>query len=81
MQAQEGRPRRIGILGLGCGTLAAYGRAGDTLRIYEINPLVLEIANSEFTYLKDTPAKVEVAHGRRPPGAGSRAAASSSTCW
>jgi hypothetical protein len=63
MQAQEGRPRRIGILGMGCGTLAAYGRSGDTLRIYEINPQVLEIANSQFTYLKDTPAKVEVALG------------------
>jgi hypothetical protein len=63
MQAQEGSPRRIGILGLGCGTLAAYGRAGDTLRIYEINPQVLEIANRNFTYIKDTPAKVEVALG------------------
>jgi hypothetical protein len=63
MLALEGRPRRIGILGLGCGTLAAYGRAGDTLRIYEINPLVIEIANRDFTYLKDTPAKVELALG------------------
>ena len=63
MHAQEGQPRQIGILGLGCGTLAAYGRAGDTLRIYEINPLVLDIAQSEFTYLKDTPAKVEIALG------------------
>ena len=63
MKALEGHPRRIGILGLGCGTLAAYGRPGDTLRIYEINPLVLEIARRDFTYLKDTPAKVEVALG------------------
>ena len=63
MHAQEGKPRRIGILGLGCGTLAAYGRGGDTLRIYEINPLVLDIANRNFTYIKDTPAKVEVALG------------------
>jgi hypothetical protein len=63
MQAQEGPPRRIGILGLGCGTLAAYGRPGDTLRIYEINPLVLDIAKREFTYLRDTPARVEVALG------------------
>ena len=63
MKALEGPPRRIGILGLGCGTLAAYGRSGDTLRIYEINPQVVEIANREFTYLKDTPAKVEVALG------------------
>lgn len=63
MRSLEGAPRRIGILGLGCGTLAAYGRAGDTLRIYEINPLVLEIARSQFTYLADTAAAVEVAMG------------------
>jgi len=63
MRALEGKPRRIGILGLGCGTLAAYGRAGDTIRIYEINPLVLDIARSEFTYLKDTPATIETAIG------------------
>jgi SAM-dependent methyltransferase len=63
MQAQEGWPRRIGILGLGCGTLAAYGRPGDTFRIYEINPLVLDIARTEFTYLRDTPARVEVVLG------------------
>jgi hypothetical protein len=63
MRATEGWPRRIGILGLGCGTLAAYGRAGDTFRIYEINPLVLDIARREFTYLSDTPAKVETATG------------------
>jgi hypothetical protein len=63
MKALEGHPRRIGILGLGCGTLAAYGRPGDTLRIYEINPQVVEIARRDFSYLKDTPAKVEIAMG------------------
>jgi hypothetical protein len=64
MTALEGRgPRRIGILGLGCGTLAAYGRRGDTLRIYEINSLVLDIARHDFTYLSDSQAKVEVAMG------------------
>src|SRR5579883_214248 len=63
MAALAGKPRRIGILGLGCGTLAAYGRAGDVIRIYEINPLVLRIANSQFTYLRDTAAAVEVALG------------------
>jgi hypothetical protein len=63
MRALEGHPRRIGILGLGCGTLAAYGRAGDTLRIYEINPLVVELAQSQFTYLRDTAARVETAVG------------------
>jgi hypothetical protein len=63
MRAQQGHARRIGMLGLGCGTLAAYGQAGDTVRIYEINPLVVELANREFTYLRDTPAKVEIAMG------------------
>jgi SAM-dependent methyltransferase len=63
LAGKPGVARRIGILGLGCGTLAAYGRAGDTIRIYEINPLVLEIARSEFTYLGDTPAHVETVLG------------------
>src|SRR6202050_223028 len=63
MGALTGSGRRLGVIGLGCGTLAAYGKPGDTLLIYEINPLVLHIARSEFTYLQDTPAKVEVALG------------------
>jgi SAM-dependent methyltransferase len=63
LAGKEGVPRRIGILGLGCGVLAAYGHPGDTFRIYEINPLVLELARSEFTYLRDTPARVEVVLG------------------
>ena len=68
MTALEGHPRRIGILGLGCGTLAAYGRAGDTIRIYEINPQVLEIANRDFTYLKDTAGQSRSRLRRWPPG-------------
>ena len=63
MTALAGAPRRVGILGLGCGTLAAYGHAGDTFRIYEINPLVLRIAQTEFSYLRDTKARMEVAMG------------------
>jgi SAM-dependent methyltransferase len=63
MGALTGSGRSLGVIGLGCGTLAAYGKPGDTLRIYEINPLVLNIARTEFTYLRDTPAKVEVTMG------------------
>jgi spermidine synthase len=63
MRALEGHPRHIAILGLGCGTLAAYGRPGDTLRIYEINPLVVEIARRDFTYLSDTAAGWDVTIG------------------
>jgi hypothetical protein len=56
-------PRRIGLVGLGTGTLAAYGRAGDSLRIYEINPAVRELALSRFTYLTHSAARVEIVLG------------------
>ena len=60
----EGRKeRRIAIMGLGVGTLAAYGRAGDTVRIYEINPQVVDIARRPFRYLELCPAKVELVMG------------------
>ena len=59
---QEG-PRRIGVLGLGCGTLTSYGRAGDVFRLYEINPLVVRLARSQFTFLGDSAARLEVALG------------------
>ncbi|MGE5569231.1 MAG: spermidine synthase [Rhodospirillales bacterium] len=58
-----GAPRRIGVLGLGTGTIALYGRPGDTIRIYEINPLVVQLARSEFTYLRDSKAQVEIVLG------------------
>ena len=54
---------KVGIIGLGAGALLPYAKAGDTFRIYEINPLVLDMARTWFSYLKDTPAKVEVALG------------------
>jgi len=54
---------RVGVVGLGAGTLAAYGRTGDTFRFYDINSDVVELARSEFTFLKDSRAKVEVALG------------------
>lgn len=54
---------RVGVIGLGTGTLAAYGRAGDYFRFYEINPLVLRLARSQFTFLGDSKAKLDVAMG------------------
>jgi len=57
------RPRRVGIIGLGTGTLAAYGRKGDVFRFYDINPLVEKIARYRFTYIRETPADVEIAPG------------------
>jgi len=54
---------RVGILGLGAGTMAAYGRPGDVYRFYEINPQVIELARTEFSYLADSDASVEVVLG------------------
>jgi spermidine synthase len=57
------RPRRIGVIGLGAGTLAAYGRAGDHISFYEINPGVEPIARNAFTYLRESGAAVDVIQG------------------
>jgi SAM-dependent methyltransferase len=56
-------PRHIGLIGLGAGTLAAYGRSGDRLRFYDINPQVIELSRREFSFLADTPAEVEIVTG------------------
>lgn len=56
-------PLRAGIIGLGAGTLSSYGRAGDTFRYYEINPLVVDFARRHFRYLSGTPARTEIALG------------------
>ena len=58
-----GRPRKIGVIGLGAGTLAAYGRAGDRMRFYEINPAVLPVAQNLFTYLRDSAATLSFVEG------------------
>ncbi len=67
-------PVRVGVIGLGAGTLAGYGRAGDSFRLYEINPQVIELARGQFSYVTDSRAKVEVSLGdarlsleREPP--------------
>jgi hypothetical protein len=62
---KTGKPVRIGVVGLGVGTLAAYGRPGDTLRFYEIDPDVIRVAQDPryFTFLKDSPAKVDIVLG------------------
>jgi hypothetical protein len=53
----------LGVIGLGAGTLSAYGRRGDIVRFYEIDPDVVAIARREFTYLASTPATVQIALG------------------
>lgn len=73
-QDETSGPLRVGLIGLGAGTLAAYGRPGDYYRFYEINPLVLRLATTEFTFLKDCKARLDIALGdarlsleREPP--------------
>ncbi|MDB5799206.1 MAG: hypothetical protein JWL63_145 [Rhodocyclales bacterium] len=48
--------KKVGVIGLGAGTLAAYGQPGDNYRMYEINPEVIELAQKEFTFIGDSPA-------------------------
>ena len=72
------RPIRVGVIGLGTGTIAAYGRLGDYYRFYEINPLVSRISyagpSGQFTFLSDCRCQVQVSMGdarlsleREPP--------------
>jgi SAM-dependent methyltransferase len=72
--SRQGPPVRVGVIGLGTGTIAAYGKPGDVYRFYDIDPRVVKLARSEFTYLADSQAKIELALGdarltleREPP--------------
>jgi hypothetical protein len=69
-----GRKRNIGVIGLGAGTIAAYGQPGDRIRFYEINPADIPIAQNSFTYIRESGAQVSFAVGdartmltREPP--------------
>ena len=57
--------RRVGVAGLGAGTLAAYANAGDRWTYYEIDPAVRHIATDPklFCYLQECPAEVRVVLG------------------
>jgi hypothetical protein len=56
-------PLRVGVIGLGTGSLAAWGAKGDVFRFYEINPDVIRAARTDFTYLGDSDATIETALG------------------
>jgi protein-L-isoaspartate O-methyltransferase len=57
------RPRRLGVVGLGVGTLATYARAREKLLFYELDPNVIELAQRDFTFLRDSAANVSVVPG------------------
>src|SRR5512146_274950 len=63
IKVSESAPIRVGVVGLGAGTLAAYGRPMDVYRFYEINPQVVEIARREFSFLGDSRARIETVLG------------------
>lgn len=54
---------RVGVVGMGVGTLTTYGRSSDTFRIYEIDPDIVYLADTYFSYVRDSPADVEVVLG------------------
>jgi hypothetical protein len=59
----QNEPRNIGVIGLGAGTVAAYGQPGDRIRFYEINPAVAPIARNVFTYIRESGAQVSIVEG------------------
>ena len=56
-------PRRVGVVGLGAGAIAAYSRRGDLFRFYEIDPQVAAVAVTEFSFLRDSPAQTDIVLG------------------
>ncbi|HEX7720003.1 MAG TPA: fused MFS/spermidine synthase, partial [Woeseiaceae bacterium] len=54
---------RVGIVGLGVGTLAAYGETSDEFRFYELNPSVIELAHRHFSFVQDSSATIDIALG------------------
>jgi SAM-dependent methyltransferase len=57
------RAKRVAVVGLGTGTIAAYGKAGDTIRFYEINRQVIDIAQELFFFTRESPAHIEIVEG------------------
>jgi spermidine synthase len=54
---------RVGVIGLGAGTLARYGQKGDHYAFYEINPLVIDLAQTQFDFVHQSAADVQVIPG------------------
>jgi len=60
---RRGQSKRVGVVGLGVGTLAVYAEKGDYFRFYEINPAVIHLANSFFEYLSQCRSELDVIPG------------------
>jgi spermidine synthase len=53
----------VGVIGLGAGAIAAYGQPGQTIVFHEIDPAVVDIAQTWFSYLRDSRAHIEIVTG------------------
>lgn len=63
LRAGQPRPLNAGLVGLGAGIMAAWGRPGDKFVFYEINPLVPQLAREYFSYLAESQAEVDLVMG------------------
>ena len=63
LRARDDRPLQVGMVGLGAGTIAAYGRPGDSYTFFEIDTAVAEMAREYFSFLADSPATIHVLFG------------------
>ena len=54
---------RVGVIGMGAGTMAAFAEPGHYYRIYEINPEAIHIAQNYFSYLKDCKGECDIVLG------------------
>jgi hypothetical protein len=57
--------QRVAAIGLGAGSVACYGRSGESWTFYEINPAVVRISRDDhlFTFLADCPPKPNIVMG------------------
>jgi hypothetical protein len=62
-RGESGLPLTIGAVGLGAGTVAAWGRSGDRIRFFEIDPNVIVFARTYFSFLGNSKATIEITPG------------------
>lgn len=63
LKENESPAIRVGMIGLGVGTIATYGRKGDVVRFYEIDAQVPLVASAYFSYLHDSEAAIDIVLG------------------
>jgi len=63
LNRNKNKPLNVGLIGLGAGTLAAYGNHGDNYHFYELNPAVIDAAKRYFSYIDDAKADIKIIAG------------------